>query len=146
MTRRRRGSLALRRRALPSPPPCRFIPALSPIPRIARWPDPCSYGGELVQPGGHARGEQRAVHPGHIHPGVSRGEMPEGGAELAVAEDVLDRGAVPEPVLRRHGLIWRGHVQVRQYERVAVDRTGAGDLGERQGTLIGAPGPAPPRP
>src|SRR6266567_3966064 len=29
MTRGRRGSLALRRRALPSPPPCRFIPALS---------------------------------------------------------------------------------------------------------------------
>jgi hypothetical protein len=33
MTRGRRGSLALRRRALPSPPPCRFIPALSPNPR-----------------------------------------------------------------------------------------------------------------
>jgi hypothetical protein len=29
MTRGRRGSLILRRRALPSPPPCRFIPALS---------------------------------------------------------------------------------------------------------------------
>src|SRR5262249_57562217 len=29
MTRGRRGSLALRRRALPSPPSCRFIPALS---------------------------------------------------------------------------------------------------------------------
>src|SRR6266542_3483261 len=29
MTRGRRGSLALRRRALPSPPPSRFIPALS---------------------------------------------------------------------------------------------------------------------
>jgi hypothetical protein len=28
MTRGRRGSLTLRRRALPSPPPCRFIPAL----------------------------------------------------------------------------------------------------------------------
>ena len=28
MTRGRRGSLPLRRRALPSPPPCRFIPAL----------------------------------------------------------------------------------------------------------------------
>jgi hypothetical protein len=33
MTRGRRGSLTLRRRALPSPPPCRFIPALSPEPR-----------------------------------------------------------------------------------------------------------------
>jgi hypothetical protein len=32
MTRGRRGSLILRRRALPSPPPCRFIPALSPDP------------------------------------------------------------------------------------------------------------------
>src|ERR1019366_4213848 len=29
----RRGSLALRRRALPSPPPCRFIPALSQNPQ-----------------------------------------------------------------------------------------------------------------
>src|SRR5258708_2119103 len=29
MTGGRRGSLGLRRRALPSPPPCRFIPALS---------------------------------------------------------------------------------------------------------------------
>src|SRR5512132_3056500 len=32
MTRGRRGSLALRRRALSSPPPCRFIPALSVVP------------------------------------------------------------------------------------------------------------------
>src|SRR5581483_1068885 len=32
MTRGRRGSLPPRRRALPSPPPCRFIPALSPDP------------------------------------------------------------------------------------------------------------------
>ena len=28
-------------------------------------------GGELVQPGGHVRGEQRAPHPGHIDLGVS---------------------------------------------------------------------------
>jgi len=46
-------------------------------------------GGELVQPGGHGRGEQRAPHPGQVHLGVSRREVPEGGAELAVAEDVL---------------------------------------------------------
>ncbi len=72
--------------------------------------------------------------------------MPEGGAVLAVAEDVLDRGAVPVPVLRLHRFAGRGHVQVRQYERVAVDRTGAGQLGERQGTLIRVQGPAPPRP
>ncbi len=57
-------------------------------------------GGELVQPGGHARGEQRAPHPRQVDLGISGREVPEGGAELAVAEQVLHRGAVPVPVLR----------------------------------------------
>ena len=54
MTRGRRGSLALRRRALPSPPPCRFIPALSqdrPEAANPRGPVPgrggCLAGGRL---------------------------------------------------------------------------------------------------
>jgi hypothetical protein len=54
-----------------------------------------SGAGELVQPGGHVRGEQRSPHPGQVYLGVSRREVPEGGAELAVAEDVFHRGAVP---------------------------------------------------
>jgi hypothetical protein len=36
-------------------------------------------GGELMQPAGHARHEQRAPHPGGIDLGISAGEMPEGG-------------------------------------------------------------------
>jgi hypothetical protein len=47
--------------------------------------------------------------------------MPESGTVLAVAEDVLDGGAVPVPVLHGGGLVRRGHVQVRQDEAVAVD-------------------------
>ena len=42
MTRGRRGSLPLRRRALPSPPPCRFIPALSQKARALGPPHPMS--------------------------------------------------------------------------------------------------------
>ncbi len=70
--------------------------------------------------------------------------MPQGGAELAVAEDVLHRGAVPVPVLGGGGLIRRGHVQVRQDERVAVDGRLGCQLGEGQGTLVWVQGPAPP--
>jgi hypothetical protein len=29
------------------------------------------HGGELVQPGGHGRGGQRALHPGQIDLGIS---------------------------------------------------------------------------
>src|ERR1019366_516597 len=76
----RRGSLALRRRALPSPPPCRFIPALSqsphgraaacrwPRPRRAGWPPPrprsapgpataaATHGGTAATPSGSRPG------------------------------------------------------------------------------------------
>ena len=76
-------------------------------------------GGELVQPGGHAGREQSAPHPGHVHPGISREEVPQGGAVLAVTEDALDGGAMPVPVLHGDRLIRRSHVQVRQDERVA---------------------------
>ena len=86
-------------------------------------------GGELVQPGGHGRGEQRAPHPGQVDLGVSGGEVPEGGAELAVAEDVLHRGAVPVPVLGRGRLVRAGHVQVGQDEAVGVDRPAARQSG-----------------
>ena len=72
--------------------------------------------------------------------------MPEGGTELAVAEDVLHRGAVPVPVLGGHRLVRAGHVQVRQDERVGVDRSGLGQLGERQGALVRVQGAAAPGP
>ena len=49
-------------------------------------PGGCS---ELVQPAGHGCGEQRAPHPGGIDLRIAAGEVPEGGAVLAVAEDVL---------------------------------------------------------
>jgi len=39
--------------------------------------------------------EQRRPHPGQGSPGGIPREVPEGGAELAVAEDILNRGAVP---------------------------------------------------
>jgi hypothetical protein len=34
---------------------------------------PCGDGGELVQPGGHARCQPRAPHPGQVHLGISGG-------------------------------------------------------------------------
>ena len=73
-------------------------------------------------------------------------EVPQGGAELAVAEDVLHRGAVPVPVLGGYRLVRAGHVQVGQDERVGVDRPGAGQLGDRQGPLVWVQGAAPPGP
>jgi hypothetical protein len=65
---------------------------------------------------------------------------------LAVTEDVLDGGEVPVPVLCRGGLAWRGHVQVRQDERVAVDRAGLRELGNREGALARVQGAAAPGP
>ena len=44
-------------------------------------------GGELMQPGGHAGGEQRAPHPGRVHLEVSAGQVPKRGAELAATND-----------------------------------------------------------
>jgi hypothetical protein len=73
-------------------------------------------------------------------------DVPEGGAELAVAEDVLHRGAVPVPVLRRRRLVRGSHVQVGQDERVGVDCPGPGQLVERQGTLVRVQGAPPPGP
>ena len=118
------------------------LPPRTPCP--ARMSSPSGDGGELVQPGGHARGEQRAPHPGQVHLGISGGKMPESSAELAVTEDVLHRGAVPVPVLHSGRLVRGGHVQVGQDERVGVDRPGTGQLGERQGALVRVQGAAPP--
>ena len=56
------------------------------------------------------------------------------------------RGALPVPVLYRNRLARAAHVQVGQDERVGVDRPGAGQLGERQGTLVRVQGAAPPGP
>ena len=72
--------------------------------------------------------------------------MPQGGAGLAVAEQVLHRGAVTVPVLGGGRPGRAGHVQVRQDEAVGVDRAGGGQLGERQGTLVRVQGAAAPGP
>src|SRR5208282_5718854 len=55
--------------------------------------------GELVQPGGDRRGDQRRPHPRGVDLLIARGQVPQRGAVLAVPEDVLDGGAVPVPVL-----------------------------------------------
>ena len=41
----------------------------------------CGDGGELMQPGGDVRGEQRAPHSGRVHLRVSAGQVPEGGTD-----------------------------------------------------------------
>ena len=50
MTRGRRGSLLLRRRALPSPPPCRFIPALSQTPEASTNTLQLTGGSDCLRP------------------------------------------------------------------------------------------------
>src|SRR6266516_3266862 len=75
-----------------------------------------------------------------------RVQVAEGGPVLAVTKDALDGGAAPVPVLRCGGLVRRGHVQVRQDERVGVDRARVFQLGDREAALAGVQGPAPPRP
>ena len=57
--------------------------------------------GELVQPAGDAGGEQRTPHPGGVDLDISRGEVSQSGSELGIFEHVLNRGAVPIPVLHR---------------------------------------------
>jgi hypothetical protein len=48
-------------------------------------------------------------------------------------------------MLGRRSLVWRRHVSLGQDERVAVDRIGVFQLGDRQGALAGVQGPPPPR-
>jgi hypothetical protein len=101
-------------------------------------------GGELVQPGGHGRGQQRTPHPRQVHLGISGREVTEGGADLAVAEDILHRGAVPVPVLRGHRPGRAGHVQAGQDEGVGIDGGLLRQLGKRQGPLVRVQRPAAP--
>src|SRR5712691_4244008 len=61
MTRGRRGSLALRRRALPSPPPCRFIPALSQDPAQEPPAPPCATSNPAAKPS--RRSPASSAHP-----------------------------------------------------------------------------------
>ena len=86
-------------------------------------------------------------HPGQVDLGVSGGQVPQRGAELAVAEDVLrpwcGAGA---PVLGGHRLARGGHLQVRQDKGIGVDRLGARPFGERQGALVRVQGAAAPGP
>ena len=73
---------------------------------------------------------------------MAAGQVPQGGAVLAVAEEVLDRGAVPVPVPGGGRLVRGGDVRVGQDEAVGVDRAGPGELGDRQGALAWVQGAA----
>ena len=113
------------------------------------WPSSSPSGAGVAvswcsQPAMVAR-EQRAPHPRAVDLRISGGEVAQRGAVLGVAEDVLDAGAVPVPVLHRGRPVRGGHVEVGHDERVGVDRGGgAGELGQRQGALVGVQGaPAP---
>jgi hypothetical protein len=68
MTRGRRGSLGLRRRALPSPPPSRFIPAHAPS-----LPNPLRYAGgsQLLQASPPARPRRYSAPRGFCRSGFS---------------------------------------------------------------------------
>ena len=68
MTRGRRRWLALRRRALPSPPPCRFIPALSQDRTPAVLPNHPELAGPAPdQPPDHRRPDRRHQHRHRAH-------------------------------------------------------------------------------
>src|SRR5712692_3803203 len=92
--------------------------------------------GELVQPGGDGGGDQRRPHPRGVDLLIARGQVPQRGAVLAVAEYVLDAGAVPVPVLARHGPGRGGDIDVGQDEAVGVDSGFLRQLGEQQVPLI----------
>ena len=92
--------------------------------------------GELVQPGGDRGGDQRRPHPAGVDLGGARRQVPQRGAVLAVAEDVLDAGAVPVPVLHRGRLGRGGHVHVGADETVGVDSGFSLQLRDRQRPLV----------
>ena len=86
--------------------------------------------GELVQPGGDRHGGQRRPHPAGIDRLLARRQVAQRGTVLAVAEDVLDAGAMPVPVLARHGPGRGGDITVGEDEAVGVD----GRLGPAPGS------------
>jgi len=96
-------------------------------------------GGEVVQPAGHAGGQQRAPHPGRVNCG-GRHIAGAGAAAPCLPSRKTFSTPVPVPVLCGGGLVRRGHVQVRQDEAAAVDGAGAGELEDRQGALAGVQG------
>jgi hypothetical protein len=67
-------------------------------------------------------------------------------AELAVAEDVLHRGAVTVPVLCRYRLVRAGYVQAGHDEAVGLDGRLLRQFGNRQGPLVRVQGAAAPGP
>jgi hypothetical protein len=69
-------------------------------------------GGELMQPPDDAGPQQRAPHPGPVDLLVARRQVAQGGAEFGVAEQVLDLGPVPVPVLNLRGLRAGGDIEV----------------------------------
>lgn len=88
MTRGRRGSLPLRRRALPSPPPCRFIPALSPN-TTSPWSP------ALPRPRPRTIAERKRTGPGRSRPGRSGPGRARG--ESLPGPPVTVAGALPGP-------------------------------------------------
>jgi len=102
--------------------------------------------GELVQPRGDVRGEQRAPHPGGIDRGITGYGRCGRAAPCLLSPLILNGGPVPVPVLGRGGLARCADIQVGQDEGIGVDRVSAGQPGQGQGTLGGVQGPAPPRP
>ena len=98
MTRGRRGSLPLRRRALPSPPPCRFIPAL---PQVHAGGGLNHLGVEAPTSGARRRGADAVPRGGTAHRGRRAGRV----LPRRPAQGVRDRpgrAAGFLGVLRRH--------------------------------------------
>src|SRR5664279_3771937 len=145
MTRGHRGSLLLRCRAFPSPPPCRFIPALSDDCDVVVLggggfavavldqddadpvgaPDPEPEAGDL----GGARGDGGAVPVAQgVDPGVVLvglvGDV-RGGADAFAAES----GSAAFPAGRRCGVVEHG---------VAAGSGGEGDVVAEAGEVPGA--------
>ena len=91
-------------------------------------------GGELVEPGGHGRGEQRAPHPGQVDLGVSAD-----GRWRSAAPSLLSRKRFSTVVRCRYqcsaAAAWLGVDTSRlvRMNAVGVDRPGAGQLGQSAG-------------
>ena len=120
------------------------LAAADPVPfhQLAAQDEP----GELVQPGRDRGGDQRRPHPRGVDLFMAGGQVAQRGAVLAVAEDVLDAGAVPVPVLHRGGPGRGGHVQVGADEAVGVDGRFLFQFRDRQGPLVRVQGAAAPGP
>src|ERR1019366_7513290 len=102
--------------------------------------------GQLVQPGGDRGGDQRCPHPRGTGLLIAGGQVAQGGAVLAVAEDVPDAGAVPVPVPGGGGPGRGRHVEVGEDEAAGVDGGFLLQFRHRQRPLVGVQGAAAPGP